>query len=184
MSLLSDLSAEDWVHAFDREGKDLGYLTARDCDLLDLELVEALPSERYRTDPYVVYHATMAYERHVFSQPELNALQEALLNVYMIKRNERRAEEARQVWLGNMMIQSPKMYQEYMRAESERKAMEREQSSGIEWRAPSTKEEFEDVIKEIFGEEGPPEEEHEDEPRTVQPIDEVLPPEVLEGLRD
>ena len=136
----SDLH-DTWVEVIDGGGTTLGWIERRRADMLGLrtQLIEV--PDRYLSDPYVRYHAQLAFERGLLTRGrDLNDVQIALLGSQIIKRNEvdeklrvRRFEE-------DMLVNNPDLFKAY-RDKKEREH-EVNATGGVQEKVPSSVEEF------------------------------------------
>lgn len=167
------------VRAIDRDGNTLGYLSLDDCDRFGLTVSRVETPARYLDDPYVIYHADMAYEQGLLTNGrDLNPIQAAMLLSVIVRRERRRRERDEAMILSNMALLRPDAYQRYIaQKDAERQAEEDEvDESSIEWKVPRSMDEFLEILKDIGGED-------EQEPTSMRLRDE-LPDEVVAEIDD
>lgn len=149
------------VRAIDRDGNTLGYLSMDDCDRFGLKVVEVEAPTRYIDDPYIVYHADMAYEQGLLTDGrDLNPVQAAMLLSVIVRRERRRRERDEAMLLSNMALLRPDAYQRYMAQRQIEEETEEDEidETGIEWKVPRSMEEFLEILRSVGGdddEQGP-----------------------------
>lgn len=172
------------VRAIDRSGRTLGYLSLHDCKRFGLTPVEAVTPTRYLDDPYVTFHADMAFEQGLLRKgKDLNPVQWAMVMSVIARRERRRNERDEMMLLANMALLRPDAYEHYVRRKKVEEMEEEElgvPESDIEWRAPRNMEEFIDVLRAL----GEDEDSSEDRAAHGMSMSEVLPEDVIENLED
>jgi hypothetical protein len=90
----------------------------------------------------------LAYERGLLSGPDLNIVQEKLLTVHLVRRQEREQEREENNFEQQLLIHRPEAYKKY----TERKELTKEDNFGydeIVWRAPESVDELSEVTRAV-----------------------------------
>lgn len=143
MAWLDENDLDGWVEAIDDDGETLGWMRIIDAHSHDIPIINIETPKRFLMDPYVLYHAKMAYERGLLNRGrDLNDVQTVLLASCINKRQEREAKLREQAFEENLLINNPDGYKAYMQRKREMEAMEVEDGVVIEEQVPQNIEEF------------------------------------------
>lgn len=131
-----------WVDVVDDHGHTVGYVTEKDALLNGAILLDVLPPERYLKDPYVRYHAQLAYERGLLNRgQDLNDIQIVLLASQVINQREQDDANREQRFIESMAINNPAMYKNYVE-EKDRETEQEALEEMIEWKTPGSLQQF------------------------------------------
>lgn len=171
-------SPSELVEIIDQTGAARGYLPRNQVDQLGLDFVEIEYPERYTSDPYLMYHFDLAYERGILTQGrDLNDVQIVGLASHIIRQRKQEEQLRERKFNEDMLINNAEMYKLWQ--EHQRKAeIEKEFEGEVEWRAPKSPA---DLFKMLGDFDEFPDE---IEPEPEAGIDTILSPDDLEGLSE
>lgn len=136
---LADLE-DSWIEVLDEGQNSLGWIKRTEAKKLKMQIMVVETPQRYLEDPWVRYHAILAYERGLFTgAQDLNDVQLALLGSQIIKRRELEANEKTRLFEENLFINSPEMYKIYMDKKNQEEGVEEDD---VEERVPTSIEQF------------------------------------------
>ena len=133
---------DEWVEVIGPSGDSLGFLLKTEASKLDLIAQVVETPDRYLSDPYVLYHAQLAYERGMITRgQDLNDVQIVLLASHIIKRRDLEKNERERIFEERFFTANPEGYQAY-KENKERKEEAEGDLAGVEQRVPRSIEEF------------------------------------------
>lgn len=132
----------EWLEVIDEHGDPLGFLRRSEASRMKMPIQVIETPDRYLTDPYVLYHAQLAYERGMLNRGrDLNDIQVILLASHIIKKREFEKAERERVFEERFFAANPEGYKDYIEKKKQKDENEGD-IANIEQRIPRSIEEF------------------------------------------
>lgn len=145
---------DDWIEVINPDGDTLGWIERRRTIDIGLHTQVIETPERYLRDPYVRYHAKLAYERGLFTGgQDLNDIQIVLLGSQITKNREAEEKLRTRRFEEDMLINNPDLFRTYYEKKTKKDEMD-EVTAGVEERVPTSVEEFLAAIAAFSEDEG------------------------------